>query len=85
MTLKHIRMYPPKGVLIGPWRRENIDRIHALMLRVEDGADIGGAKGLDVFYREGEETIIIGEVLRYAGVISVCREGSRLDAVGQTH
>lgn len=70
---KHIRIDCPAGHSRKVWAEHNRDRIKSFLLSVEFGPHY---TYLDVWYDPGQETIIIDEVLRYAGVIEVCRLGS---------
>lgn len=73
---KHIRVDVPYSYNAKVWAEQNRDRIQSFMIEVEVGPR---NQYIDVYYRPGEETVIIEEVLRYAGAISVCRTGSNLD------
>jgi hypothetical protein len=73
---KHIRFYPRRSFNPAVWAEQNVDRIKSFVLDVR--ADPRNAY-IDVFYAPGQETLIIEEVLRYAGVVDVCRIGSYLD------
>jgi hypothetical protein len=74
---KHIRIDCPNGDTCKVWAEQNRDRIKSFLLKVE----VVGLHNtyLDVWYDPGQETLIIEEVLRYAGVVGVCRHGSYLD------
>lgn len=73
---KHIRIFCPHGHTRKVWAEQNRDRIKSFLLTVEVGPY---NNHLDVYYEPGQATLIIEEVLRYAGVISVCHTGSILD------
>lgn len=73
---KHIRVVCPAGHTRKVWAEQNRDRIRSFLLTVEVDRYY---TYFDVWYEPGEETTIIEEVLRYAGVIEVCRHGSYLD------
>ena len=82
MKQRHIRIYAPKGVKLSAWKDQNTARVQSFSLRVAHPAR---RDAIDVFYDKGQEGLIIEEVLRYAGVIGVCRQGSNLDEVGIAH
>lgn len=73
---KHIRIHCPHGHRFESWIEQNAGRVRSFAMQT-----IVDPRGhyLDVYYRPGEEATVIEEVLRYAGVISVCHSGSILD------
>ena len=75
---QHIRIYRPTGVIPKVWQEHNLARIKSFALECEASPRRHG-RWIDVFYGPGDAELVIEEVLRYAGVISVCRNGSNLD------